>query len=175
MGVTSEKWMTGTLTGVPTTACLLGELVAVWSFLEHTLPKPLAKILGITENAAEAILFALNNTSARIDIVKTVATRHASDADKAKYLDALVEIDKVSKIRNAYMHQLVGYTEEKRLVRWDFRSEMSQPQRRVYIRNEDIEDAIMQMRDCYNLIIAATAPEIGAPPPWRSKRFKKRS
>ncbi len=175
MGITSEEWMTGTLMGVPTTACLIGELVAVWAFLEHTLPKPLSVILNISEPAAEAVLFALNNTSARLDIIRTVADRHAPEERKAAYRDALDEVERAAKARNAYMHQLMGYTADKRLVRWDFRSDMSKPQRRVYVRDEDINDLILQVRDACNLLTAATYPDMGPPPPSQSRRFQQRA
>jgi hypothetical protein len=159
----NERWNTGTLTGAPQIAGLLGELNAVWAFLEHALPKTLARVLNIDNEAAEAVLFALNNTSAKIDIVKAITRRNGGD-QRQPILDALATVELLAKRRNRYVHHLMGYDDRGRVCRWDFREPRSTQARRVFVKAQEIEILIVDIRRAYNALTAATFPELGPPP-----------
>jgi hypothetical protein len=71
--------LSGTLSTVPDVAKALGELTAAWSFLEHNLAFLLQRVTGLSFQHASAIMYAVNATSARIDIVRTCLERLPED------------------------------------------------------------------------------------------------
>ena len=161
----NEKWYTGTLTGSPQTAAMLGELSAAWAFLEHALVDVLAHTLKISRSASEAILFAINNSATKLDIVESVALRRASEPLRGRLLKAVEMAKAAAKRRNIYVHHLIGYDDHGRLCRWDYREPADTQARRVIFRIEDIDDLIMEIRETSNAFQYAVHPEIGPPPP----------
>jgi len=168
-----KNFSIGSLGAVPKIAALLGEFMAAWGLLEHSLRLAFASILKIDVQAAESIMYALRNTSSRIDIIRDLVDR-SGHVRRDEILDALAEVQRVAGKRNTYVHSLIGIGPGPRAVRWDFRFNESDPQRRVDVTKEDLSELIMEASDAYNFLGTALHPELGQPPPWRSKYFQQR-
>ena len=161
----NENWNTGTLTGAPQVAGMLGELGAAWAFMEHMLVGVLAHVLKIRRSAAEAVLFALNNSAAKLDIIESVADRNAKEPTRKLLMTAVQTAKSLAKRRNVFVHHLIGYDDRGRLCRWDFREAEDVQARRIIFRIEDIDDLIMEIRELSNALQYAVHPEMGPPPP----------
>lgn len=170
-----EVWYTSTLTGVPHVAAELGELSATWAFLEHMLVDVLAKVLKIPRGASEAVLFALSNSAAKLDVVEAVASRHAKEPMRKRVIHAIASAKALAKRRNRFVHHLIGYDARGRLCLWDYREPADTQSRRVIFRVEDIDDLIIEMRDVVNLLQYAVEPSLGPPKPLPRTHRKPKS
>lgn len=159
-----DEWFIGTLGGVPHIATLLGEINATWAFLEHSLPKALSCILNIPIDASEAILFALQNTSAKLDLVKLVAERTPENPHASNIVQAIKSIRALAKRRNIYVHHMFGYNKEGRVCRWDYRFKHNDQARRAFVTTEELQRFILEIRDAYNILMFAINPALGPPP-----------
>jgi hypothetical protein len=123
----------GTLVKAPDVAMALGELTAAWSFLELQLTDLLEKATGLSYENASAIMSAVNATSARIDIVRTVIERRKPDDEfRIAAVAALRKVSALCGRRNALVHHAWGYAiDEKKAYTLDFRAEPATQGRRT--------------------------------------------
>lgn len=168
------KYSWGSLGQTPKIAALIGEFIAAFGMLEQSLRQVLSIVLEIKIVPAEAVLYALRNTSAKIDIICQV-TERSSHPRKEAILDAMGEVSRVASRRNIYLHGVLGIGPGPRAVLWDFRFPVEAEQRRRDVTEADLEQLIFETSDAYNfLALAINPPEAQQPPPWRSKYFQQR-
>jgi hypothetical protein len=124
---------TGTLKNAPDVAQALGELTARWSHMELLLVFVLQKLTKTTFDKASAVMYAVNATSARFDIINTVAKRlPKSDPMRSAVLNSIEACIALSSRRNALVHQL-WVVEEPSLKAYtmDYRAEGQAQARKV--------------------------------------------
>ncbi|PPD07152.1 MAG: hypothetical protein CTY28_10240 [Hyphomicrobium sp.] len=154
-------------------AGMIGEFIAAWGMLEHSMRLVLMNVVSIHHEAAEAILYAVKNTSAKIDILADL-TRRGDFKRKDELLDALSEVSRLSSKRNELLHCLIGLDQENNVVRWDFRYGATDPERLRTITVDELLETIMEVTDAYNFLAIALHDHEGPRPPWRSKYFQQR-
>lgn len=154
-------------------AGIIGEFIAAWGMLEHSMRLVLMNVVSIHHEAAEAILYAVRNTSAKIDILADL-TRRGDFERKDELLDALSEISRLSSKRNDLLHCLIGLDQDNNVVRWDFRYGANDPERLQAITVDELSETIMEVTDAYNFLALALHNHEGPHPPWRSKYFLQR-
>lgn len=169
----TTSYFIGTLEKTPKIAALIGEFVAAWGMLEHTMRLVLVNVLSMPFESAEAILYAVRNTSAKIDILSDL-TRRGNFTRKAELLDALAEISRLSSKRNALLHGLLAVGPSNGVVIWDFRYSANDPERSKPITDDYLSELIMEVTDAYNFLALALHSPDQQPPPWRSKYFQQR-
>lgn len=164
----------GTLQSAPNIARLLGEFIAAWGLLEHSLRYILAEVLSINMEASESILYALRNTSARVDIVKDVAKR-SEHPRREQIIDLLDQVERLARRRNTLLHQPLGVEQNKKVVRWDFRHPRKTQQRMTSLSEDELFQLILETTDAQALLMHTIDP-VGFPQQsWRSKYFQQRA
>ncbi len=88
----------------PDIACALGELTVRWTAIEYELTLLFKFLSGCTYETAGAVMYGVNATSARLDIVRLTAERHENKKDAALALEALPWVRRLCARRNALVH-----------------------------------------------------------------------
>ncbi|MDP1630725.1 MAG: hypothetical protein Q8L66_04830 [Caulobacter sp.] len=127
----------------------------------------MAKVLGIEEEPAQVILFALNSTAGKIEIIRAVAARTASKQTRTALNAALDKVSSLAKRRNVYIHHMMGVDERGRVCRWDYRETPDTQARRIIVKEKDIVALVVEIKVVHNDLMFAAFPEMGPPPPLR--------
>lgn len=89
----------------PEFARLLGIMLERWSFLERELAISLSHLLDGNSDAAFAIIYSMNATKVRIELVRSVARSVMPDGpEKSGLLYLLDKINKLARERNEFVH-----------------------------------------------------------------------
>jgi predicted Zn-ribbon and HTH transcriptional regulator len=168
-----DLYAVGSLERAPVIAAMIGEFVAAWGLLEQSLRLALANVLDISIDASEAILYALRNSSSKLEVVADV-TRRSEHSRKDEILDALSEIHRLSARRNHYLHALLAVGPNNQPVTMDFRYRVGDPLRKQEIKSGDLTELTREVRDAYNFLALALHNNQEGLPAWQSKYFQQR-
>lgn len=115
----------GTLRPDPKLAMALGEMTARWSFLEWLLVHLLVELTRMKWDQASAIIYAVNSTRARTDIVQTIAERlPKKDPRRVSAIEAVTMVGRLSGRRNAFTHHMwFSETRTGKVWSFDYRQE----------------------------------------------------
>ncbi len=103
----SNKSMLGrdeTIMAAPAIACALGELTVRWTAIEYELTLLFKYLAGCSYETAGVVMYGVNATSARLDIVRLMAERHGNKPDAALALEAVAQVRRLCSRRNALVH-----------------------------------------------------------------------
>lgn len=140
----------GTLRHDPELAMALGEMTARWSYVEWLLYQLLKHLAELDWEKASAIMYAVTATSARIDIVRTVAERlPKSDARRARAVSALEKVVALCSRRNALVHHTwVEEWPDGKIWTFDYRAEPDTQARRKRQTAHSIKRFCDDIADC---------------------------
>jgi hypothetical protein len=148
----------GTLALAPDVAAALGELTARWALLEYDLMRVAAHVSGMSEEEASAVMYAVNATSARLDIVRALAERLPdTDPRRSAAIKAVAECVKLCGKRNALVHHswavdaIRGYA-----YTFDFRAEPNTQARRIRRTAKSILLFCDEVADAYRWLAEAS-------------------
>jgi hypothetical protein len=146
----------GTLVDAPGVALALGEMAARWSFLEYELMMVLRHLTGQSHENATAIMYAVNATSARLDIVRAAAERlPESDTRRQLAIAAVEQCVTLCQRRNALTHHFWVTDPKGKAHTFDFRYPADTQGRRVSRSAESILKYCDEIADAYQPLCAA--------------------
>lgn len=151
----------------PEIASLMGQLLARWAFLERQLCWTLGHLLDGNHGAAHAIIYALNNFGARLDVCRaTLQFVMPSGPEKNGMILLFGRIERLSKTRNKYVHGIPYGGKEPTIENW--RTLSTNPVARASFKTSDILAHIQRVDEITLRLKIACDPK---PRNWIAPRF----